>query len=42
VNEVKKNVLWAPEARSQLRSVERDTALQILHAMTSLPMAGVM
>jgi mRNA-degrading endonuclease RelE of RelBE toxin-antitoxin system len=33
VNEVKKNVLWAPEARDQLRSVERDTALQILHAV---------
>jgi mRNA-degrading endonuclease RelE of RelBE toxin-antitoxin system len=33
VSEVKKNVLWAPEARDQLRSVERDTALQILHAV---------
>lgn len=29
----KKTVLWAPEAQAQLRLIERETALRILHAI---------
>ena len=29
----KKTVLWAPEAQAQLRVIDRETALRILHAI---------
>lgn len=27
------SVIWAPQARSQLRSIDRETAMQILHCI---------
>jgi mRNA-degrading endonuclease RelE of RelBE toxin-antitoxin system len=37
-------ILWAPEARSDLRAIERETAMQILHCIddyTSKRVGGV-
>ena len=28
-----KNVIWSPDARSELRAIDRETALRILHAI---------
>ncbi|MGA9055506.1 MAG: type II toxin-antitoxin system RelE/ParE family toxin [Terriglobia bacterium] len=33
MSEVKKSVIWAPEAQAQLRAIDRATALDILHAV---------
>ena len=33
MSEAGKSVTWAPEARAQLRSLDRDVALRILHAI---------
>jgi len=31
----KKAILWSPEARADLRSIDRETALRVLHAVDS-------
>ena len=33
MSEARKTVIWAPEAREQLRAIDLDNALQILHAV---------
>ena len=33
MSEEKKTVVWAPEAREELRAIDRQTALDILHAI---------
>ena len=40
MSEEKKSVLWAPEARDQLRSIDRDTAVQILRAIDDYLTSG--
>lgn len=30
-------VLWSPEARADLRAIDRETAMQILQLLESLP-----
>ena len=41
MSEDKKSVLWAPEAREQLRAIDRESALQILHAVDDYLTRGV-
>ena len=36
----KKNILWAPEARDQLYAIDREIALQILHAIDDYLSSG--
>jgi mRNA-degrading endonuclease RelE of RelBE toxin-antitoxin system len=40
VSELKKTVLWASEARDQLRAIDRETALQILRAVDDYLTSG--
>jgi hypothetical protein len=32
----KKSILWSPEARADLRAIDRETALRILHAIDEI------
>lgn len=36
----KKAILWSPEARADLRAIDRETALRILHAIDSYLTTG--
>ena len=36
----KKTILWSPEARADLRAIDRETALRILHAINSYLTTG--
>jgi mRNA-degrading endonuclease RelE of RelBE toxin-antitoxin system len=36
----KKTVLWSPEARADLRAIDRETALRILHTIDSYLTTG--
>jgi len=37
---LKKTILWSPEARSDLREIDRETALRILRALDSFLSTG--
>ena len=37
----KKTVIWAPEARADLRAIDRETALRILRAVDTYLTSGV-
>jgi mRNA-degrading endonuclease RelE of RelBE toxin-antitoxin system len=41
MSEEKKSVLWAPEAREELRAIDRQTALDILHAIDDYLTLGI-
>jgi hypothetical protein len=36
----KKTILWSPEARADLRGIDRETALRVLHAIDSYLSTG--
>jgi mRNA-degrading endonuclease RelE of RelBE toxin-antitoxin system len=40
MSEEKKSVLWAPEARDQLRAIDREVALQILRSIDDFLTTG--
>ena len=40
MSEASKSVVWAPEARSQLRAIDRETALRILHGLDDYLTSG--
>lgn len=41
MSEEKKIVIWAPEARDEIRAIDRQTALDILHAIDDYLTTGI-
>ncbi len=41
MSEPKKSVTWAPEAQDQLRAIDREMAMQVLHAVDDYLTHGV-
>jgi hypothetical protein len=41
MNETKKSIIWSPEAQNQLRAMDRQVALDILHAVDEYLSSGI-
>ena len=41
MSETKKSVIWAPQAQDQLRAIDREVAVDILHAIDEYLTSGI-